>query len=131
MNEATDTLRYTKTHEWVRQQEDGTLCVGISEHAQELLGDIVFIELPQLGDTFEAKSECMVIESVKAAADIYCPVAGEITAINSRLEDSPELVNQSPQEDGWLFCIKADNDEAINDLYSAEEYRAQLAAATT
>ena len=100
-------LKYASSHEWVRNEGDGTFTVGISEHAQELLGDMVFVELPEVGDAVDAGEDCAVAESVKAASDIYAPVGGEIVAINEELEDAPETVNNDPYGDGWLFRIKA------------------------
>lgn len=113
-------LKYTETHEWVRVEDDDTVTVGITDHAQELLGDIVFIELPELNDQVTAGKEVLVIESVKAAGDIYSPLSGEIIAINESLNDSPELVNSSPYEEAWLFKIKSS--EALNNLMNAEQY---------
>jgi glycine cleavage system H protein len=115
-------LRYAASHEWVRPEGDGTYTVGISEHAQELLGDMVFVELPDVGDTVAAGDDVAVAESVKAASDVYAPIGGEIVAINEELEDSPELVNSDPYGDGWLFRIKADDDSEFNELLDAEGY---------
>ncbi|WP_088330417.1 glycine cleavage system protein GcvH [Lacimicrobium sp. SS2-24] len=115
-------LRYAASHEWVRPEGDGTYTVGISEHAQELLGDMVFVELPDVGDTVAAGDDVAVAESVKAASDVYAPIGGEVVAINEDLEDSPELVNSDPYGDGWLFRIKADDDSEFNELLDAEGY---------
>jgi glycine cleavage system H protein len=116
-------LKYADTHEWIRlEDEGGELTVGITEHAQDLLGDLVFAELPEVGQRFAAKEECMLLESVKAASDIYMPVSGEITAINMALVDEPELINQQPFCDGWLFKIQPDNATDIDGLLSAESY---------
>ena len=115
-------LKYASSHEWVRNEGDGTFTVGISEHAQELLGDMVFVELPEVGDAVDAGEDCAVAESVKAASDIYAPVGGEIVAINEDLEDSPELVNSDPYGDGWLFKIKADDAAEVEGLLDAEGY---------
>lgn len=115
-------LRYAASHEWVRPEGDGTYTVGISEHAQELLGDMVFVELPDVGDTVAAGDDVAVAESVKAASDVYAPIGGEVVAINEDLEDSPELVNSDPYGDGWLFRIKADDDAEFNELLDAEGY---------
>ncbi|PLO99976.1 glycine cleavage system protein H, partial [Klebsiella pneumoniae] len=104
-------LKYSKEHEWLRKEADGTYTVGITEHAQELLGDMVFVDLPEVGATVEAGADCAVAESVKAASDIYAPISGEIVAVNEELNDSPELVNSDPYTDGWIFKIKA-SDEA-------------------
>jgi len=113
-------LKYTKTHEWVRIEDDDTVTVGITDHAQERLGDIVFIELPELNDQVTAGKEVVVIESVKAAGDVYSPVSGEIIAINESLTDSSELVNSSPYEEAWLFKIKSS--EVLDNLMNAEQY---------
>jgi glycine cleavage system H protein len=113
-------LKYTKTHEWVRVEEDDTVTVGITDHAQELLGDIVFIELPELNTQVNAQDEVVVIESVKAAGDVYSPLSGEIIAINESLNDSPELVNSSPYEEAWLFKVKSS--EVLDNLMNAEQY---------
>ena len=102
-------LRYATTHEWVRPEGDGTFTVGITEHAQELLGDMVFVELPEVGSQVSAGDDVAVAESVKAASDVYAPISGEIIAVNDELEDAPEQVNADPFGDGWLFKIKADD----------------------
>ncbi len=116
-------LKYTKSHEWIRLEEDGAYTIGITDHAQGLLGDMVFVELPEVGDQFEVEQECSVVESVKAASDIYAPITGEITAINEDLEESPELVNSDPFHAGWLFTIKAITDESsLGDVLDASEY---------
>jgi len=119
-------LKYAETHEWVRPEDDGELTVGITEHAQDLLGDLVFAELPEVGQRFAAKEECMLLESVKAASDIYMPVSGEISAVNMALVDEPELINQQPFADGWLFKIQPDNVADIDALLSAEAYEQSL-----
>ena len=123
MAEFPDNMRYTKTHEWARLDEDGTVTVGISDHAQEALGDIVYVELPEVGSTVAADAESGVIESVKAASDLYAPVSGEIIEINDALADQPELVNDSPYDDGWLFKIDPTDVEELEELLSAESYR--------
>lgn len=119
-------LKYAETHEWVRREDTGELTIGITEHAQDLLGDLVFAELPEVGQRFAAKEECMLLESVKAASDIYMPVSGEISAINMALVDEPELINQSPFSEGWLFKIHPDNLGDIEGLLSAEAYEHSL-----
>lgn len=103
-------LKYSKEHEWLRKEADGTYTVGITEHAQELLGDMVFVDLPEVGATVSAGDDCAVAESVKAASDIYAPVSGEIVAVNDALSDSPELVNSEPYAGGWIFKIKASDE---------------------
>lgn len=116
-------LRYAKTHEWARQEDDGSVTVGISDHAQEALGDIVYVELPEIGTVVEAEGEAGVIESVKAASDLYAPVSGEITAVNDKVADQPELVNDSPYDDGWLFRIEPTDAGQMDDLMNADSYR--------
>ena len=115
-------LKYAPSHEWVRNEGDGTYTVGISEHAQELLGDMVFVELPEVGDEVDAGEDCAVAESVKAASDIYAPISGEIVAINEDLEDAPETVNNDAYGDGWLFRIKASDESEVDNLLDAEGY---------
>lgn len=115
-------LRYASTHEWVRPDGDGIFTVGISEHAQGLLGDMVFVELPDVGDTVSTGDDIAVAESVKAASDVYAPISGEVVGVNEDLEDSPELVNSDPYGDGWLFKIKADDAEEVEGLLDAEGY---------
>jgi glycine cleavage system H protein len=114
-------LKYTRTHEWVRQEADGTYTVGITDHAQHLLGDIVYVELPEMGRKVETGNEVTVVESVKAAADVYSPLSGEVVAINEQLNADPQLVNSSPYESGWLFRLKS-SDVNTNDLLDAKAY---------
>ncbi|MCX8089003.1 MAG: glycine cleavage system protein GcvH [Meiothermus ruber] len=121
MNYPTE-LKYTKTHEWVRLEGDVAV-VGITDFAQDALGDVVFVDLPQVGKAVEAGSAVAVVESVKTASDIYAPVAGEILEVNSSLSDKPELINQSPYGEGWLFKMKI-NPADLNGLLSAAEYQA-------
>ncbi|TDF35022.1 glycine cleavage system protein GcvH [Alteromonadaceae bacterium M269] len=115
-------LRYASTHEWVRSDGDGLFTVGITEHAQELLGDMVFVELPDVGDQVGTGDDVAVAESVKAASDVYAPITGEVVAVNEDLEDSPELVNSDAFGDGWLFQIKADDPSEVEGLLDAEAY---------
>ncbi|KGD83848.1 glycine cleavage system H protein [Pantoea sp. PNA 14-12] len=119
-------LKYRDSHEWLRKNADGSYTVGITEHAQELLGDMVFVDLPEVGATFAAGEECAVAESVKAASDIYSPVSGEIIAVNDALNDSPELVNSEPYQDGWLFQIKASDESELDSLLDADAYKASI-----
>ncbi|WP_221076131.1 glycine cleavage system protein GcvH [Agarivorans aestuarii] len=119
-------LRYASTHEWVRSEGDGVYTVGISEHAQELLGDMVFIDLPDVGDEIDAGDDCAVAESVKAASDIYAPVSGEVVEINDELEDSPEQVNSDAYGDGWMFKVKVSDESELENLLSAEDYAATI-----
>lgn len=115
-------LKYASSHEWVRNEGDGIVTVGITEHAQGLLGDMVFVDLPDVGDEFAAGDDCAVAESVKAASDIYAPVAGEIVEVNEELEDAPENVNNDAYGDGWLFKIKLEDASELEDLLDAEGY---------
>ncbi|MDM7859577.1 glycine cleavage system protein GcvH [Alteromonas sp. ASW11-36] len=119
-------LRYTATHEWVRPEGDGVFTVGITEHAQDLLGDMVFVELPDVGDEVSTGDDIVVAESVKAASDVYAPISGEILAVNEELEDSPELVNSDPFGDGWMFKIKAEDASEVESLLDAEGYEESI-----
>lgn len=123
MSEIPDDLRYTKTHEWARREEDGTITVGITDHAQEMLGDLVFVELPDPGRAVAVEEEVAVVESVKAASDIYSPVSGEISEINTALTDSPELINNDPYGEGWMLRIKPDTEADWDNLLDAEAYQ--------
>ena len=122
MSNIPDDLKYASSHEWVRMDEDGTATVGISDHAQDALGDIVFVELPEVGTTVNAKEEVAVVESVKAASDIYSPVSGEIVAINEALVDAPETVNSAPYEDGWFFKVAVSDESELAELMDADAY---------
>ena len=126
MSEAPKDLKYTKSHEWVRTESDGSVTVGITDHAQELLGDLVFVEAPEPGTTIEAGTACATVESVKAASDVYAPVTGEIVAVNEDLADGPERVNESPYGDGWLFRIQPSDTAELDALMDAEEYAAMV-----
>lgn len=117
-----DNLKYAATHEWVRLEEDGTATVGISNHAQDALGDIVFVELPEVGATVHAKDEVAVVESVKAASDVYSPISGEIIAINGMLADAPETVNAVPYDDGWFYKIQISGEIELDELMDADAY---------
>ncbi|PWR00485.1 glycine cleavage system protein GcvH [Leucothrix pacifica] len=119
-------LKYTSSHEWVRTNSDGTLTVGITDHAQELLGDLVFVELPEEGAVLSAGEQCTVVESVKAASDVYVPVDGEIIAINADLEGEPELVNSDPFDAGWLFRMQPSDASQLEKLFDADAYLASL-----
>ena len=126
MSNVPNELKYTKEHEWLREEADGTFTVGITEHAQELLGDMVFIDLPEVGTTVSQGDDCSVAESVKAASDIYAPISGEIVEVNSELEDSPEHVNSEPYGSGWIFRIKASDTSELEALLDAAAYEALL-----
>lgn len=115
-------LYYAKTHEWVRREEDGTVTVGITEHAQDALGDVVYVETPEVGDSIAAGDQAGVVESVKAASDIYAPVTGEVIATNEALEDAPETVNSDAFNDGWFFKLQPEDMGELGALMSAEEY---------
>ena len=115
-------LRYASTHEWVRAEGNGVFTIGITEHAQDLLGDMVFLDLPDVGDAVTTGDDCAVAESVKAASDVYAPITGEVLEVNEELEDSPELVNSDPFGDGSLFKIKAEDPEEVEGLLDAEAY---------
>ncbi|ATZ93172.1 MULTISPECIES: glycine cleavage system protein GcvH [Dickeya] len=119
-------LKYTSSHEWVMAEGNGVYSVGITEHAQELLGDMVFVDLPEVGSTVNAGDDCAVAESVKAASDIYAPISGEVVEINDELEGAPELVNSAPYAEGWLFRIKASDEDELNELLDAAGYQALL-----
>ena len=123
MSKIPSELRYVASHEWVRTESDGTVTVGITEHAQDLLGDMVFVELPDVGDTVSTGDDVAVCESVKAASDIYAPVSGEVIAVNEELEDAPELVNSDAFGEGWLFKIKLDDANEVESLLDAEGYQ--------
>ena len=120
-------LRYSKTHEWARLEADGTVSVGITDHAQERLGDIVFVELPGVGKKLSAGAECAVVESVKAAADVYAPVSGEVVGANSALLDAPQSINQDAYA-SWLFRLKPDNPAELGSLLDARAYAEQAAS---
>lgn len=120
-------LRYTTSHEWIRKEENGILTVGITDHAQCLLGDIVFIELPAVHKQLEAGKEAAVVESVKAAADVYSPLSGEVVAVNPALANNPELVNTSPYAEGWMFQLRPQQAEDYDALMQAGEYTRHIA----
>lgn len=118
-----ENLKYTASHEWVKTEADGTITVGITQHAQELLGDMVFVENPAVGRKLQAKEECAVVESVKAAADVYAPVSGEVTAVNGELDNKPEAINADPYG-AWMFRMKPDNAADVAALMDAAAYQA-------
>ena len=122
MSDIPSDIKYASTHEWARLEEDGTVAVGISDHAQSALGDVVYVELPEIGVIVSAGEEAGVVESVKAASDIYAPIRGEVCAINETLEGAPETVNEDPYGDGWFFRVKLYNEADLDDLLDAEQY---------
>ena len=117
-------LKFLSSHEWARIESDGTITIGISDHAQDLLGDIVFVELPEVGQTLDAESDAAIVESVKAASDVYSPISGEVKEVNSLLEDQPEIINSSPYEDGWFYKISPSDLGELENLLSPEDYSA-------
>ena len=127
MNETPSDLKFLDSHEWVKVN-DNTAIVGISDHAQNELGEVVFVELPAIGDEFVSGDEAAVVESVKAASEVYTPLSGEVIEVNEALEESPELVNTSPYEDGWFFKLRVSDENlgSIDSLMTAEEYSSML-----
>ena len=121
-------LKYVASHEWLRLEADGIVTVGITEHAQDLLGDIVFVELPAVGANLAAEDQAGVVESVKAASDVYCPIAGEVVAVNAELEAAPELANTDPYAAGWFFKIKPANAADLDGLLDAAAYGQEIGA---
>ncbi len=124
MSNIPDDLKYTADHEWVRVNNDGTLTIGVSDYAQEQLGDLVFVEIPEVGRTIDGGESCAVVESVKSASDINCPVAGEVIEVNEALADTPELVNEDPYGEGWLFRVSSS--ESLDNLMDADAYEAHI-----
>ena len=128
MNETPSDLKFLASHEWIRLSDDNIVVVGISDHAQEQLGDVVFVELPNIGDEVLSGDEAAVVESVKAASEVYSPFTGEVVGVNEALEDNPELVNSSPYDDGWFFKLKVsdENLENISSFMNVENYLSRL-----
>lgn len=122
MSEIPGDLKFMKSHEWARVEGDGRVTVGISDHAQGLLGDLVYVDLPEVGDRAEAGTACAVVESVKAASDVYAPVSGKITAVNGALADKPETINEDAYGEGWLFVVEIDDPEQLNELIEPDDY---------
>ena len=122
MNEIPGDLKFMKSHEWARVEDNGTVTIGISDHAQGLLGDLVYVELPNVGDTVEAGNACAVVESVKAASDVYAPVGGKVVEVNASLSDKPETINEDAYGDGWLFVIEMSDAEQLNELLDPDAY---------
>ncbi len=124
MSELPGDLQYTKEHEWLRREDDGSVTIGITDHAQSALGDLVYVELPEVGQEVEVDGEMAVVESVKAASDVYAPVAGTVVAVNEALSDDPEIINSDPYGEGWIVRMEATDGDA--ELMSPEEYQALL-----
>lgn len=124
MSEIRKELKYMSSHEWARIESDGTITVGITDHAQAALGDVVYVETPEVGSTVNAGEEAGVVESVKAASDIYSPVTGEVIAVNDALEEAPETVNSSPYDDGWFYKVKPADLSELDDALDADGYAA-------
>ena len=122
MNEIPGDLKFMKSHEWARVEGDGKVTIGISDHAQGLLGDLVYVELPNVGDRVEAGNAVAVVESVKAASDVYTPVTGKIVEVNAALADKPETINEDAYGDGWLFVVGAEEPEQLNELLGPDDY---------
>jgi glycine cleavage system H protein len=123
MSEIRKELKYLSTHEWARVEEDGTVTVGITDHAQDALGDVVFVETPEVGSTVTVGEETGVVESVKAASDIYSPVSGKVIAVNEALQDSPEIINESPYDEGWFFRVRPDDLAELEEALDDDGYR--------
>lgn len=128
MSSLPEGLRYSSTHEWVRDEEDGTVRVGITDHAQGLLGDLVFVELPDPGRALAAGAECGVVESVKAASDLYAPLAGEVVEVNEALSSTPELINQDPYGKGWILRLRVADATGLDSLLDAAQYQTMVDA---
>ena len=126
MSNVPNDLKYVTSHEWIRLEDDGSVTVGITDHAQELLGDVVYVELPELDSEVALEDEIAVVESVKAASDIYAPLSGTVIAVNEALEDAPETVNSSPYDDGWMFKMKPSEESEINNLLDSEAYASEI-----
>ncbi len=128
MNEIPGDLKFLKSHEWARMEDDGTVTVGISDHAQGQLGDLVYVELPAVGDSVEAGNACAVVESVKAASDVYSPVSGKIIKVNDALGDKPETINEDAFGDGWIFRVAPSNPSEMEELLTPDDYAEQIEA---
>lgn len=126
MSEIPGDLKFLKSHEWVRVEDGGKATIGISDHAQGLLGDLVYVELPNVGDSIEAGNACAVVESVKAASDVYAPVSGKIIEVNDMLADKPETINEDAYGDGWLFVVQLSDTDQLAELLNPDDYAEQL-----
>jgi glycine cleavage system H protein len=130
MSEIPSNLKYTRDHEWVRLDDDGLVTIGITDHAQQALGELVYVELPESEQTLVPGDACAVVESVKAASDVYAPISGEVAAVNAELDAEPERVNSSPYDDGWLVRIRPENATELEEMMDAEAYQHFVAAET-
>ena len=126
MNEIPGDLKFLKSHEWARMEDSGRVTIGISDHAQGLLGDLVYVELPGVGDTVKAGTACAVVESVKAASDVYSPVTGTVVAVNEALGDKPETINEDAYGEGWIFAVKPDDAAEMDDMLDPDDYGTML-----
>jgi glycine cleavage system H protein len=126
MNEIPGDLKFLRSHEWARVDDNGRVTIGISEHAQGQLGDLVYVELPNVGDDVQANASCAVVESVKAASDIYSPVSGKIVAVNQALADKPETINEDAYGDGWIFTVQPDDLAQLDELLTPDDYAAMI-----
>jgi glycine cleavage system H protein len=122
MSEIPGDLKFLKSHEWARVEQDGRVTVGISDHAQGLLGDLVYVELPDVGDRIEAGNACAVVESVKAASDVYAPVTGTVVAVNEALSDKPETINEDAYGEGWIYVLEMEDPDQLNELLAPDDY---------
>jgi glycine cleavage system H protein len=122
MSEIPGDLKFLKSHEWARVEGDGKVTIGISDHAQALLGDLVYVELPNVGERYEAGTACAVVESVKAASDVYAPISGKVVEVNAALSDKPETINEDAYGDGWIFVLEAEEPEQLNELLDPDAY---------
>ena len=129
MSELPGDLKYTNEHEWLRQEEDGTVTIGITDHAQTALGDLVYVELPEIGQEVDSGGEMAVVESVKAASDVYAPISGEVVAVNEDLSDDPEKINADPYGDGWIFKIQPNEASDIESMMDPDDYQAYAESA--
>lgn len=126
MNEIPGDLKFLKSHEWARMEDNGRVTIGISEHAQSLLGDLVYVELPSVGDTVKQGTACAVVESVKAASDVYSPVSGTVVAVNDALGDKPETINEDAYGEGWIFAVKPDDAAELDEMIEPDDYAAMI-----
>ena len=126
MNEIPGDLKFLKSHEWARMEDSGRITIGISEHAQGLLGDLVYVELPSVGDTVKQGNACAVVESVKAASDVYSPVSGTVVAVNEALGDKPETINEDAYGEGWIFAVKPDDASEMDDMLDPDDYATMI-----